>query len=456
MKRTKQKVVASIALTSLAASLVGCQLGGDEMLPLGAGVGPGGTLNAMSAGNRTGARPRLSVKASQFKAQGVMPGEFIVKYKVGASPMRAMSGATVQNIGPAESRMKLVKYAQGGVSAQSAQAQMSSLSRDPSIEYVEPNGIISLNLPREQDATPPAAPTPAAYPDDPMFAQQYSHKVSNSQAGWNIQKGSENVVLAIVDTGVDVTHPDLAAKMLKGWNVVDNSDTMADPQGHGTHCAGIAAALTNNKTGVAGVAPNVKILPVRVLDDNGSGTYADVANGILWAADHGAHVISMSLGGPSSSKVIEDAVKHAISKDALLVAAMGNDGNGSKSYPAAIDGVMAIGSSDKNDKKSSFSQFGKWHSVIAPGSGILSTFPTHASGMPGTNYGSISGTSMATPFVAGLAALVRSQYPQLKRAEVKAHIEATSDDLGDKGYDIYYGFGRINVGKALATPPARR
>jgi len=453
MKRTKQKVVASIAMTSLAASLVGCQLDDGGFLAPGAqGVGPAGALNAMSTGK---ARPRLSIKASQFKAQGVMPGEFIVKYKVGAPTMRAMAGATVKNIGPEQSRIKLVKYAQNGMSAQSAQAQMAALSRDPSIEYVEPNGIISLSNPIREDAPPPA-PAPAAYPDDPMFAQQYSHKVANSQAGWAIQKGAENVVLAIVDTGVDVTHPDLAAKMLKGWNVVDDTDAMADPQGHGTHCAGIAAALTNNKTGVAGVAPNVKILPVRVLDDNGSGTYADVANGILWAADHGAHVISMSLGGPSSSKVIEDAVKHAISKDALLVAAMGNDGNGRPSYPAAIAGVMAVGSSDKNDNRSSFSQYGKWHSVIAPGSGILSTFPTHSSGMPGTNYGSISGTSMATPFVAGLAALVRSQYPQLKQLEVKKHIEATADDKGDPGFDDKFGHGRINVGKALATPPARR
>jgi len=137
----------------------------------------------------------------------------------------------------------------------------------------------------------------------------------------------------------------------------------------------------------------------------------------------------------------------------MLIAAMGNDGNSSISYPAGVPGVMAVGATDSNDKIARFSQYGKHNSVAAPGVNILSTFPTYQTDMPGISYGSISGTSMATPAVSGLAALVRSKYPQLNSAQVKAHIEATADDLGTPGFDVYYGHGRINVFKALSTAP---
>jgi subtilisin family serine protease len=139
----------------------------------------------------------------------------------------------------------------------------------------------------------------------------------------------------------------------------------------------------------------------------------------------------------------------------MVVAATGNGASNRKSYPAAYPGVVAVGATDNQDQRARFSQYGEWVSVTAPGVDILAAFPTYASGMPGKDYGAISGTSMATPAVAGLAALVRSQYPQLKQADVKKHMELTSDDQGDKGFDIYYGHGRINVARALATPPGR-
>ena len=192
---------------------------------------------------------------------------------------------------------------------------------------------------------------------------------------------------------------------------------------------------------------------MRVLDDNGSGTYENVAEGMIKATDMGAKVISMSLGGPSSAKSIEDAVKYCLSKDVLVVAAMGNDGRETKSYPAGIPGVMPVGSTDAADKRSSFSNFGAWISVSAPGSKVWSTLPTYGSAM-GKDYGFASGTSMATPAAAGLAILVRSQFPTFTYEQVRAQIEKSADDKGATGFDKEFGHGRINVFKALS--PTRR
>lgn len=395
-----------------------------------------------------------NVKASNFKKLGSMPGEIIVKFKRGASSASIQS--TTKSLGLLRIKssasplgIKVFKAGQGS----SISRALQSLKNNPAVLYAEPNRIYSV--PEViKDSAPQSSDPSASYPNDPSFSRQYAHKVSMSQKGWEINKGNSNVTVAIVDTGVDGSHPDLAAKMVPGYDFVEGqAGGNIDPQGHGTHVAGISAAITNNGVGVAGYAPNVKIMPVRVLDARGSGSFKDVADGIVWAAENGAKVINMSLGGPWPSQAVTDAVKFATSKDVVVIAAMGNDGNGSKSYPAATEGVMAVGATDSSDKRARFSQYGNWISVGAPGVGILSTFPTKKSGMPGINYGSISGTSMATPAVAGLAALVRSQFPTMNYKQVQSHIESTADDLGEQGFDKYYGYGRINVFKALSTNP---
>jgi len=417
-------------------------------------------VGANSAARNTTARG-AELKAAAQRGLAAMPGEFIVRMKPGASAAAALSQGGLRSmnmqaepIGNPALGISLVRSAAGVRAANvgADQQTLANLRSNPAVLYAEPNMIVKLNLPA---ATEPALrdAAPQAFPNDPMFEKQYAHQRMQSQKGWEVEQGNKDFILAIVDTGVDMKHPDLAAKMLPGYNTVDDNPTVEDGNGHGTHCAGIAAAITNNGAGVAGVAPNVKILPVQVLSKEGYGSYESVANGIIWAADHGAKVISMSLGGPSSSAVITDAVKHALAKDAMLIAASGNDGNSSISYPAGVPGVMAVGATDSADKIARFSQFGKHLSVSAPGVNILSTFPTYATDMPGVNYGSISGTSMATPAVSGLAALVRSKYPQLNAAQVKAHIEATADDTGTPGFDLYHGFGRVNVFKAVSTAP---
>ncbi len=442
-----------LASGSLLASLAACQSGVSPSLT---GQRLASSVNAASTSSAQVNRTPL--KASLHANTAAVPGEIIVRFKagVGASATQTAFSAlrltTVQMVGQPSLGIHLVKTPVAGGEAQAIEA----LRRNPAVLYAEPNGIISLSPEQASAANALRAADEPSYPNDEMFEKQYAHKRTSSQAGWAIQKGSPDMVLAIVDTGVDLKHPDLAAKLIKGYDFVDKDEDPNDGQGHGTHCAGISAALTDNKTGVAGYAPGVKVMPVRVLDNRGSGTWADVAGGIAWAADNGAKVISLSLGGGSDSAVVGDAVRHALSKDAVVVAAMGNSGREQKSYPAAYPGVVAVGATDSSDKIARFSQFGPWISVSAPGVDILATFPTYASGMPGKDYGSISGTSMATPAVAGLAALVRSQWPDLKQEQVKAHIEATSDDLGDAKFDKYFGHGRINVAKTLSSAPARR
>lgn len=466
MKHNVRRALSTIALTSLAATMVACQAGPQQLRP-GAGI-PVGAQNVR--GQSVATSPTMAaVNAAARQNLPAVPGEFLVKMKPGASAQSALaqsSGLRAMNvqarpIGNPQTGIVLMKSS--GLRAQSAAADqqtLAALRSNPAVLYAEPNYIVKLNLPAEPAAPFNAIPSGAA-PNDPMYSRQYAHKLTSSEAGWAIEQGKNDFVLAIVDTGVDVKHPDLASKMLPGYNAFDDNTNVTDGNGHGTHCAGIAAALTNNGVGVAGYAPNVKILPVQVLSAEGSGSYATVAAGIVWAADHGAKVISMSLGGPSNSPVVAEAVKYALSKDAMLIAAMGNSGRGAngntpiKSYPAAIPGVMSVGATDSKDALARFSQMGEWNSVTAPGVDILSTFPvSNTTDMPSVNgYGSISGTSMATPAVAGLAALVRSKYPQLNAAQAEAHIEATSDDLGDPGYDQKFGAGRINVAKALSTAP---
>ncbi|MBC7541712.1 MAG: peptidase S8 [Candidatus Sericytochromatia bacterium] len=410
----------------------GLMTGCSSVSPLASTVGS--ALNSMSAGTSGNS---VGIEASKFGPDAkFIPGEMIVKFK----DSRAAAGSM--------SRLGLTRKKEItaiGVTVVTTEddvlAAVRKASADPSVLYAEPNYIARIS-----DAATEA-------PNDPDFAKQYAPQITKAVEGWKITQGNPDTILAIVDTGIDADHPDLKGKVLPGFDTIDGDNNPRDGHGHGTHCAGIAAALTNNKTGIAGIAPANKIFSVRVLDDNGSGSYANVALGITKAADMGAKVISMSLGGPTSSKEIEDAVKYAISKDVLVVAATGNDGAEKVSYPAGIAGVMPIGSSDDKDKRSSFSNWGKHISVVAPGSKIWSTLPTYKSAM-GQNYGFASGTSMATPAAAGLAILVRSQFPAFDYKATRAKIEASADDINTPGFDIQTGYGRINVLKALS--PSRR
>nr|WP_106342043.1 S8 family peptidase [Laceyella sediminis] len=348
------------------------------------------------------------------------PGQVVVKYKANASANAVKSARAKANGTVMEKNNKLgfeVVKVKGSV-----EATIEKLKKDPNVEYAEPNYYLH-----------------ASYtPNDPYFSsRQYGPQKIQAPQAWDIAEGS-GAKIAIVDTGVQSNHPDLAGKVVGGWDFVDNDSTPQDGNGHGTHCAGIAAAVTNNSTGIAGTAPKASILAVRVLDNSGSGTWTAVANGITYAADQGAKVISLSLGGTVGNSGLQQAVDYAWSKGSVVVAAAGNAGNTAPNYPAYYSNAIAVASTDQNDNKSSFSTYGSWVDVAAPGSSIYSTYPT-------STYASLSGTSMATPHVAGVAGLLASQ--GRSAANIRAAIENTADKISGTG--TYWAKGRVNAYKAV-------
>ncbi|MEB3330496.1 MAG: S8 family peptidase [Candidatus Sericytochromatia bacterium] len=313
------------------------------------------------------------------------------------------------------------------------------LLASPGVVAVEPSRML-----RAMESVPPGTW------DDPRAAEQYTLARVRTGDAHGVTEGTPRTTIAIVDTGVDHRHPDLASRdgrtsrVVKGEDFVNLDGDPMDRNGHGTHCAGIAAATARNATGIVGQAPGVTILAVRVLGDNGAGSDAAVAAGIIHATDRGAGVISLSLGGPEPVKVIDDAVQYARARGVLLVAAMGNEGKERRSYPAANAGVLAVGATTAEDQLAAFSNTGPWIGLVAPGADILST-------LPGGRYGLKSGTSMATPCVAGVAALVRDRRPGWSPDAVRAHLEQTAEDLGPPGFDARFGHGRLNAGRALAA-----
>ena len=400
-----KKIVLLTSATIALATTVGC------------GTTPTGTF----AGSRDGAM------AAQSK-----PGELVVRFKNAQSRQAMLQSLGLKTVAKVNRLDALV------VKGADTKTALAKLKADSNVLYAEPNYVAK--------AIGTASQAPSfgfrAKGEDELLGKLWGMKAIQAQEAWAVTTGSRDVKVAVVDTGIDYNHPDLAGRVEKGFDFINNDEDAMDDQMHGTHCAGTVAAGIGNG-GVVGVAPNVSLLAVKVLSASGSGDYAGVANGITYAADHGAQIISMSLGGGSTAQVLEDAVAYAQSKGVLVVAAMGNNNSERPSYPAACAGVMAVGSTTVAEKRSSFSNFGKHISVGAPGTDILST-------LMGGGYKSISGTSMATPHVAGLAALVKSAFPEANAAELRSRIEKASDDLGAAGFDKEFGHGRINAFKAVS------
>ena len=288
---------------------------------------------------------------------------------------------------------------------------------------------------------------------DQYRSQQWDFAKIGVADAWHKSTGA-GVTVAVIDTGVDATHPDLAGQVLPEYDVINKTTvaTSTDPNGHGTHVAGTIAADTGNGIGISGIAPDAKILPVRVLGANGSGYMSDAATGIIYAADHGAGVINMSLGSSSQVTAVTNAIAYARSKGVTVVAAAGNERQSGSptSYPGADPGVIAVAATDSNDLVASYSNAGSYVDVAAPGSNILST--------TGGTYQSWNGTSMASPHVAAIAALLKAYNSALTPDQIETAIETTAVDLGTKGKDNDYGYGRVNAAAALnaaaATSPA--
>lgn len=293
----------------------------------------------------------------------------------------------------------------------------------------------------------------AALPNDPAFGDaqmRYALDRVQAPAAWNITFGSAAITIAVVDSGVKLNHPAFAGRLVPGYDFVNQDEWADDDAGHGTHVAGIIAAAANDGQGMAGLCPNCRIMPVKVLNQYSLGTWSHLAQGILFAADNGAQIINLSLGATIPSQTLEAAVNYALDKGVILVAAAGNHGSDAPFYPAALDGVIAVSATTAQDDLWNRSAFGDYIDFAAPGELVFSTY--HDLDNPFGGYTYMSGTSMAAPFVSALAGLVLSMEPRLDRAAVITAMTLGADDLGTPGWDPAFGHGRINAPATLTAP----
>ncbi|GIV10881.1 MAG: hypothetical protein KatS3mg020_0372 [Fimbriimonadales bacterium] len=382
-----------------------------------------------------------SLNPKQISAPFV-PGELVVGVESSevALPLTAMEmvGAIVSHNPPINAYVVRVAP---NLDMESAGEFLRAL---PGVRYVEPNYLAFA----------------FATPNDPRYSQQYGLARIQANLAWDIWQPQRTVYIAIIDTGIDSNHPDLTNKMRRhsggavyGYNTLNNTTNALDDNGHGTHCAGIAAAEINNGVGVAGVAawnPSVanarayvQLMPVKVLSSSGSGSLDSVARGITWAADNGAHILSLSLGAGTGAQQLQDAVNYAWNRGCLVVVAAGNGGSSSPQYPAYYTNSIAVAATDSSDTLTSFSQYGSWVDIAAPGANILSTYPNN-------QYQSLSGTSMACPHVAGAAAVLWSHNQSLTNAQLRNALETHVDSYQPyAGRTIGSGKGRLNVYRAL-------
>lgn len=320
------------------------------------------------------------------------------------------------------------------------------LKSDPSIEYVEPNYIRRMNF-KSASASGEGA-TAQSVTANISSVQQVGIAKANS-----IYKGKPFTTVAVLSTGVDLRHPDLKGKLATGYSAFGENDSAQDINGVGTHQAGVIVA-SNPSANVYGVAPGCKVMPVKVMDEDGNVKDGDFIDGAVWAIDHGANVLTFTAEGTKNSKAIDDLVKYAYTKKVPIIVGSGDEGDNSVTYPASTKGVIAVASLSQGKSISTFSNKGEWVSVSAPGENIMSTSSTNSKKLT-PNYAVLSGTSVAAAYAAGEVALIQSKYPTLDMLGLRNHLELTCDDIGSKGPDNTSGFGIINVVKALSTIPPK-
>lgn len=324
------------------------------------------------------------------------------------------------------------------------------LKEDPNVESVAFESVVqTLFIPNDPYYSTPY-PT-SKYGNIAQWAPQF---IGADQA-WDSTLGDPSIIIAIVDTGIDANHPDLTGKVVLAKNFV-RGERVSDSFGHGTHVAGIAAAQINDGTGIAGICGRCSLMSVKVLGADGSGSLSNVVSGITYATDHGARVINLSLGSSSRSTIMRDALDYAINNNALPVVAMGNSNTSNVDDLAYWYSALSVGAVDQQGAKASFSNFGLQTDVTAPGVAVLSTMPTYPVTLNTQygykmNYDALSGTSMATPCVAGLAGLILSDNPSLTAMQVKTIIE---DSAGDgNSFNLTYGFGAVHAPAGIALAP---
>ncbi len=325
----------------------------------------------------------------------------------------------------------------------SLSAALASLRTDPRVLLVEPNYVVRA-AGRLSPIAPPLTPRPAGS-GDPLFAAQWGLQRVRAPQTWYYLRGPIPI-LAILDSGIDLSHPDLRARLVPGYNIVKPGAPPQDGFWHGTHVAGIAAAVQNNQLGVAGAANSARLMPIKVLTNGGTGTMAGVADGIRFAAGHGAQIINLSLGGLTSDdhcpQFLQEQIDAAHARGVLLVAAAGNYSTDRPLFPAACANVVAVASTGRADRPSVFSNYGKWVDISAPGEQIMSTFP-------GAQYGLAEGTSMATPFVSAAGAMLIAHGVFGPPEILERLLETHADAFPLREYNGVYGSGRLNMQNAI-------
>jgi subtilisin family serine protease len=300
------------------------------------------------------------------------------------------------------------------------QAVVQELAESGLVDYAEVDGLATAN-----DVTP----------NDTYWSKEWGFTKIHAPHAWGTSTGSSSITVAIVDSGLATGLPEFSGRTLTGYNAFTGTTNTADDNGHGTYASGIALAMGNNAAGVAGMCWTCKVLPVKVLDSSAQGDYATIARGITWAADHGANVINLSLGGTTSSATLDNAVSYAVNKGIVVVVSAGNSGTTAQTWPAASPGALSVAATDATDALYSYSNRGSWVDVAAPGT----NYTTGANG----GFYSFGGTSSAAPVVSGLAALLLSKNPTASVSSVTSVIGSTSTPVSGISH------GRIDAGAAM-------
>jgi len=402
---------------------------------------------------------KSNVKALRKSSEGddYVPDEIIVSVQQGADIKRLLQK---YNLSVKKSIKELGVKTLTGIGNRDINTLVEELNNQPEIKYAELNKIVRIMR---------------VGVNDPYYStEQWNYLAISLPEAWEINTGSAEVTVAVIDTGIDLDHPDLKGSLVSGIDCIDylpdsetgfityDEDDFPGPEdrnGHGTHVAGVIGATVNNQLGVAGINWNVNIIPIRVLDSDGYGRMDNIVAGIKWAVHYKADIINLSLGINKADKALADAIDYAYNKGLTVIAAAGNGGgSGDLLYPANYNNVISVGSINQSYQRSYFSNYGDNLDFVAPGENIYSTYGTAY--LTGgeiyhlNSYKYESGTSMATPHVSGVAALLlaqaKAQGKSLTPEQLKEELRLTAQDLGDKGRDDQYGYGLINAHAALA------
>ena len=387
-------------------------------------------------------------------------GRILIKYRQGATELALPAKAEEFDLQPSELSCGSVRVyrVRPGTELEAAE----TLALDPSVEYAEPDYLIfaagslaespalalpalALGRPEAEGKSLSRLVWDADAPNDPLYDEQWALSKIEAEGAWKISGGND-ITIAVIDSGTDLDHPEFTGRIVDGYDFVNGDDEADDDYGHGTQVAGVAAAAANNDLGIAGLAWDAKIMPVKVLDNRGRGMSSNLTCALYWVADKGAHVVNISIISFGPSLGMQSAINYAVEEDILIFAAAGNlfeEGN-PLTYPAALEGVVAVAASDKDDGHAWFSSAGSFVDIAAPGVSIFSPFPPSHE-----EFRSVYGTSLASPHGAGLAALILAVAPSLQPQEVESIIQASAADLGDAGHDDKFGHGRIDALAAM-------